>query len=84
LPDGVKPVTCATLIDLLNPKFGLNDDRMPAKIEGLAFGPDLPDGTHTLFVTSDNDAKPDEATWYWYFGIGAKELPGFAAQKLPK
>ncbi len=28
---------------------------IPDKIEGLAFGPDLPDGRHLLLVTNDND-----------------------------
>lgn len=81
-PEGVKPVTKRTVIDLLNPKFGLNDERMPAKIEGLAFGPDLRDGHHVLMVTSDNDAKADEATWVWIFGLDDKELPGFTGQKF--
>jgi hypothetical protein len=82
LPGGVKPVARSTFLDMLLPKYGLNDERLPAKIEGLAFGPDLPDKTHTLFITSDNDAKPDESTWCWYFGIGAKDLPGFRPQQL--
>ena len=31
----------------------------PEKIEGLAFGPDLPDGRHLLLVTNDNDFEAD-------------------------
>jgi len=52
------------------------------KVEGLAFGPDLKDGTHVLIVTSDNDAKIDEATWVWVFGLDSKSLPGFEGQKF--
>ncbi len=83
-PEGVKPVSKKTVVDILSPKYGLNDERMPAKIEGLAFGPDTKDGHHVLMVTSDNDAKQDESTWVWVFGLDAKELPGFAAQQLGK
>jgi hypothetical protein len=38
--------------------FGLTDDKIPAKLEGIAFGQDiLIDGVlnHTLFVSNDND-----------------------------
>jgi hypothetical protein len=38
--------------------FGLTDDKIPAKLEGIAFGQDiLIDGVlnHTLFVANDND-----------------------------
>lgn len=69
LPDGVKAVKKSVAIDLLNPKYGLNDDRMPAKIEGLTFGPSPTGGGRTLIITSDNDAKIDEATWMWVFSI---------------
>ncbi len=83
-PDGIKPVSRAVFIDMLHPKFGLNDDRMPAKIEGLAFGPDLAGGRHVLVVTSDHDAKLDEPTWYWVFGFDGAALPGFTPQKFNK
>ena len=83
-PEGVKPVTKKPVIDILRPKYGLNDERMPAKIEGLAFGPDTKDGQQVLMITSDNDAKVDESTWVWIFGLDAKELPGFVAQKFGK
>ena len=50
---------CLTpFIDLLEPAFGLNlndANAIAEKIEGLAWGPDLPDGRHLLYVISDND-----------------------------
>ena len=88
-PDGVKPVAKALFINLLNPRYGLNDERMPEKIEGLAFGKDLapckelPEGAHVLIVSSDNDFRQDEATWFYIFGVGKKDLPGFEAPTLP-
>jgi 3-phytase len=42
-------------IDLLNPDYGLNDDTIPGKPEGLAWGPRLPDGRRMLIVCYDND-----------------------------
>lgn len=77
LPGGVKPASKSLFIDLLNPKFGNNDDRLPSKIEGLAFGRDLADGSHTLLVTTDNDFDPGEPTWIYIFGFAKKDLPGF-------
>src|SRR4051794_529988 len=54
-PAGVTPVTKAAFLDLLDASFGLKGSAFPEKIEGLAFGPDLADGRHTLIVTNDND-----------------------------
>lgn len=69
LPVGIVPVTKVLLFDLLDPKFGLKGKDFPAKIEGLAFGPDLPDGRKLLIVTSDNDFKPDEPSWIYAFAV---------------
>ena len=44
--------------------FGMADTRIPAKLEGIAFGKDITlDGVvnHTLFVSNDNDFVPDVA-----------------------
>ena len=41
---------------------GIPADQVPAKIEGLAFGPDVNNGgvtTHTLWVANDNDFLQD-------------------------
>ena len=39
------------------------------KIEGMAWGPDLPDGRHLLYVTSDNDLVPDGKTQIYAFAV---------------
>jgi hypothetical protein len=68
LPPEIKPVTKALFIDLLDPAFGLVPT-IPEKIEGLAWGPDLPDGRHLLYVISDNDLNPSLATQIYAFAI---------------
>jgi hypothetical protein len=80
LPAGVKAVTKELFLDLLDPAFGLAGKNSPEKIEGLAFGPDLPDGRHLLLVTTDNDMKADEPTYFFAFAIDKGDLPGFKAQ----
>src|SRR6185295_16954051 len=55
LPSGVTAVTKTLFLDMLNPAYGLAGANFPAKIEGMAFGPDLADGRHILVVSSDND-----------------------------
>jgi hypothetical protein len=67
LPDGVVPARKTLLLDLADPAFGIV--AMPEKIEGLCFGPTLPDGRRTLVVVSDNDLRADQATWFWVFGL---------------
>jgi hypothetical protein len=61
IPEGVTAVRKTLFLDLLDPKFGLAGPEFPEKVEGLAFGPDLPDGRRLLIVAIDNDfvaAKP--------------------------
>src|SRR5262245_55473181 len=55
LPPAVVPVSKTLFLDLLDPAFGLKGPNFPEKIEGLAFGPDLPGGRHLLLVSHDND-----------------------------
>ncbi|MCY2942262.1 MAG: esterase-like activity of phytase family protein [Planctomycetota bacterium] len=69
LPEGIVPVSKNLYLDLLDPKFGLKGKDFPAKIEGLAFGPDLPDGRKLLIITTDNDFKPEEPTWIYAFAV---------------
>ena len=72
LPAGVMPVTKAPFINLLEPDFGLNLNNAKAiaeKIEGLAWGPDLPDGRHLLYVISDNDLSLRNPTQIYAFAI---------------
>jgi hypothetical protein len=84
LPDGVKAVTKKPFLDLLDPAFGLAGKDLPEKFEGMAFGPDLPDGRHLLLVTTDNDLEAKEPTYFYAFAIDKDDLPGFAAQEFGK
>ena len=68
LPAGVVPVGKSLFIDLLDPAFDLVPT-IAEKLEGLAWGPDLPDGRHLLYVVSDNDLNPDLATQLYSFAI---------------
>lgn len=75
---------------------GIDSKNIPAKLEGLAFGPDVViDGAlkHTLFVSNDNDfigtvvdsnhpAGIDNPNQFFVFAIDAAALPGFVHQKL--
>jgi hypothetical protein len=80
VPEGVVPVRKALFLDLLEPRLGLAGADFPAKIEGLAFGPDLPDGRHLLIVTNDNDHTPTVPTWVWAFAVDKDSLPHFRPQ----
>jgi hypothetical protein len=82
LPAKIKPVSKKLFLDILSPKFGLGGKKFPEKVEGLAFGPDLPDGRRLLLVTSDNDFKADEPSYIWAFAIGKADLPGYVPQKF--
>ena len=62
IPEGVRPVAKKQFLDLLAPKHGLASNHFPEKIEGIALGPKLPDGSRILIVASDNDFKGDEPT----------------------
>lgn len=81
LPAGIVPVTKTLFIDLLDPAFGLTPT-IPEKIEGLSWGPDLPDGRHVLYVISDNDLDTDLATQIFAFAIDPS-LINFQPQVLP-
>jgi hypothetical protein len=79
VPAGVVPVTKTLFLDLLDPRHGLAGPKFPVKVEGLAFGPDLPDGRRLLLVTSDNDIA-GEPTHLFAFAIDRAELPNFRGQ----
>jgi hypothetical protein len=68
-PAGVTPVAKRLYLDLLDPKFGLASDDFPAKIEGLTWGPDLPDGRRLLLIISDNDLMTKSPTWIYAFAV---------------
>ena len=81
LPSGVVSVTKSLFINLLDPVFNLAPT-IAEKIEGLAWGPDLPDGSHVLYVVSDNDLNPSLATQIYSFAIDPSVL-NFQPQFLP-
>jgi hypothetical protein len=85
LPAGVVPVGKSTFINLLDPTYGLNlndPNAIAEKIEGLAWGPDLADGSHMLYVISDNDLNPSLATQIYSFSIDPS-LINYEPQLLP-
>jgi hypothetical protein len=84
LPDEVKAVTKKPFLDLLDPAFGLAGKDLPEKFEGMAFGPDLPDGRHLLLVTTDNDMEAKEPTYFFAFAIDKDDLPDFKLQGFEK
>ena len=70
----IVPVTKTLVIDLLDASYSVSatqtvKDVIAEKIEGLAWGPDLPDGRHVLYVISDNDLFPGLPTQIFAFGI---------------
>lgn len=74
LPSGVTPVTKSLFLDLLDPAYGLAGPDFPEKVEGLAFGPYLPDGRLSLLVSCDNDFLPDNPSVIFAFAIDAADL----------
>lgn len=72
--------------------FAVRD--IPAKLEGLAFGPDVTIGgvvKHTLFIANDNDfigtvtdaghpGGNDNPNLFMVFAVDAAEVPGFVPQ----
>jgi hypothetical protein len=82
LPEGVIAVRKSLFLDLLDPRLGLAGPDFPAKIEGLAFGPDLPDGRHLLLITNDNDHVATIPTWIFAFAVDKDSLPRFQPQVI--
>jgi hypothetical protein len=81
LPAGVVPVGKSLFIDLLDADFNLAPT-IAEKIEGLAWGPDLSDGRHVLYVISDNDLNPGLPTQIYAFAVDPA-LINFERQFLP-
>ena len=77
IPSGVIPARKTPFIDLLAPEFGMAGSQFPEKIEGLAFGPDLPDGQRLLVVAVDNDFIAEKPVLLHAFAIDREDLPGF-------
>lgn len=82
LPGTITPVGKELFINLLDAGFNLTAT-IPEKIEGLAWGPDLPDGRHLLYVISDNDLNTNLATQIYAFAV-EPALINFQPQILPE
>jgi hypothetical protein len=82
LPAGITPVKKVLFLDLLAPSLGIAGKNCPDKFEGLAFGPDLPDGRHLLLVTTDNDFLAEQPTRVYAFAVGTADLPGYRPQQF--
>ncbi len=69
---------------------GITSDKIPAKLEGAAFGPDLVADNvskHTLFIACDNDFLPsvngiDNPNQFFVFTIDGADLPHFVPQSI--
>ncbi|MEO7157217.1 MAG: esterase-like activity of phytase family protein [Vicinamibacterales bacterium] len=67
-------VAKSLFIDLLDASYRVSatqtlKDVIAEKIEGLAWGPNLPDGRHVLFVMSDNDLYLGRPTQVFAFAV---------------
>lgn len=83
------------IVAVLN-AHGIGSNDIPAKLEGIAFGPDVDmDGMtkHTLFVANDNDfvgtvtdslhpTGIDNPNRFFAFAVDTSDLPTFQAQQL--
>jgi hypothetical protein len=69
LPKNVTPVSKSLFLDFLDARHGLDPVRLPSKLEGLAFGPDLADGRRLLLVATDNDFRSVEASLFLAFAV---------------
>jgi len=81
LPPNVRAVTKSVFLDMLA-ATGLAATSFPEKLEGLAFGPDLPDGRRLLLVSVDNDFAENLPSSIFGFAIDARDLPGYQAQAV--
>lgn len=79
LPAVLKPAKKRVLFDLA---AALRAAGQPVveKYEGLAFGPDLPDGRHLLVISVDNDFERDAPSRIYAFAVDRADLPGFKQQ----
>ena len=94
----IVPVTKKLFLDLLDPAYKVDAtqtirDVIAEKIEGIAWGPDLPDGRHVLYVISDNDlftgnelipdGRPTQIYAFAVDGSAAGANIRFERQELP-
>jgi hypothetical protein len=65
----VVPARKTLLLDLATVP-GLSPEAAPLdNFEGMAFGPDLPDGSRTLLIVSDDNFNPTQRTWFLLFRV---------------
>lgn len=82
----VKKTPFLDLVAVLG-KNGTAAEKVPSKIESLAFGPDVSvNGAmrHTLIIGNDNDFLPDVAgpNLFYVFSFADADLPGFVPQTV--
>ena len=86
---GITPVPKTLFLDLLKDVYKVDatltiKDVVAEKLEGLAWGPDLPDGRHVLYVLSDNDLNPNIPTQIYAFAVDAAAAGiTYVPQELP-
>jgi hypothetical protein len=86
LPFAVGKTEFLDIVTALGAK-GIGPTSVPAKLEGMAFGPDVRMGNatkHTLFVSNDNDFTTDAGNpnkWF-VFAFDDNLLPGFEPQRI--
>ena len=83
IPAGITPVAkgATPFLDLVA-ALGGPSAAIPEKFEGLAFGPDLPDGRHLLLVTVDNDFSMTRDNLVYAFAVDPDDLPDFVPQRF--
>jgi hypothetical protein len=73
LPASIQPVARADFLDLLAPRFGLTGPALPEKIEGLSWGPALPNGQRMLVVATDNDFRAEQDSLFLVFSVADQD-----------
>ena len=70
--------------------IGITADKVPAKLEGVAFGPDIVIkgvNKHTLFIANDNDFLPsvggiNNPNQFFVFAVDESDLFGYSPQQI--
>ena len=86
---GIVPVDKKLFLDLLDPSYQIDETRtikdvIAEKIEGLAWGPALPDGRLVLYVISDNDLAKLPTRIYAFAIDPVAAKISYQPQHLPK
>lgn len=96
-PHAVAKTLFLDIVQKLN-AFGIAGKDIPAKLEGISFGPDVVVGgvrKHTLFVANDNDFLPtitdslhpagvDNPNLFFVFAVDVSDLSTYVPQQLAK